>query len=267
VLWRAGGEPPKAADCGLGAAYDHLIATERLRSRLWEDDTITRDAAIAALVEGKAYWSLGSNPDPVSDARTAVGNLPMPLMNRVMRLLFAHPLWEVAETAASVLASITVEVPDTLEILRELLDGGNDLHWRIRYGAIEAAHCRPHFDPEARDDLFYQAVGDFFDDPHAGVRALCAENLVALIIEQAAASRQLLLERFRNQISYWFNEERDCWVLEHLFRLRKALEKSYDWENLVPLKPSSLLAGLTRWSDRGNFLAHIERVAAETGSL
>jgi hypothetical protein len=259
AMWGAGREPLTGADCGLRAAYDHLIATEHLRSHIAENDVVAREATIAALVERKTYWSLGNNPNPIGDARDALRNLPMPLLGQVIRLFFAHPLWEVGETAASVLASITVEVPHTLEILSEFLDTSKNQHWRVRLGAIEAAHCRPHLDPEARDDLFYRAVVDFFNDAHSGVRALCAENLVALIIEHAPASRKLLLKRFRDQLLYWFNEERDCWVLEHLFRLRKALENSYDWQKLFPLKSSSLLAGLTDWSDRKNFLAHIER--------
>jgi hypothetical protein len=260
VLWGAGGEPVESAARGLKAAYGPLIATERLRSHIARDRVITRSVTIAALVEREAYWSLGNNPNPIGDARGALGNLPMPLMRQVIRLFFAHPLWEVGETAASALASIAAEAPNILVILQDFLDCSKHQDWRIRLGAIEAAHCRPHCDPEARDDLFYQAVGDFFDNAHSVVRGLCAENLVALIIEHAPASRQLLLERFRDQISYWFNEEHDCWVLEHLFRLRKTLEKSFDWEKLFPLKSSSFLAALTSWSDRESFLVHIERL-------
>jgi hypothetical protein len=263
VWWRTGAEPPTIADAGLRAAYEQLVATECLRRRLCVDGAVAREPAIAALVEGNAYWSLGNDPDPISDARSALGSLPLPFLQEVIGLLFAHPLWEVGETAASVFSSITIEAPATLEILWELLDKSRGRHWRLRLGAIEAAYCRPHLEPEARDDPFLRAVADFFDDAHSSVRALCAENLVAMIIEQAAAARTLLLERFHDEIQYWFNEERDCWVLEHLFRLRKALEASCDWEALFPLRPSSLFAGLRRWSDRGLFLAHIERRAIE----
>jgi hypothetical protein len=259
ALWGSGEAAPNAEGCSLRAAYDHLTATERLRRRIAEDGVTANHPTIAALVEKSAYWSLGNHPDPISDARDALGDLPVPLLSRVIRLLFSHPVWEVGETAASVFASITVELPGTLEILQELLDASGNQPWRVRFGAIEAAYCRPHFDPEARDDPFYRAVGDFFDDRHSGIRALCAENLVGLIIEQAPASRKLLLERFRDQILYWFNEERDCWVLEHVFRLRKTFENSYDWETLFPLQASSLLAGLPRWSDRAGFLEHIEQ--------
>jgi hypothetical protein len=76
------------------------------------------DTAIRALLDG--YFSLGRFVGRFRRAREALAQRADLL--ELMRLFFAHPLWAVAEAAASVLSSIIEESPACRTIIIELFD-------------------------------------------------------------------------------------------------------------------------------------------------
>jgi hypothetical protein len=169
-------------------------------------------------------------------------------------LLFSHPLWDVAETAASVLSSLIEVDAEQKRIVIALFD---DPYWRVRFGAIETAYMLVTVD---RMETFRQAVNRFCDDPNSRVRALCAEDLVAYILERPPLLRESYLNQFSRAIQVWLNDS-DCWVLEHMFRLLRVLDRDgYDCTKLFSSSMPYLLDGLANWKElrRETFLTHIE---------
>jgi hypothetical protein len=241
---------PPDADAGTRAAYDNFQKTEDLRERLLAAPEIKANKSILRLV--KDFYALGCDLDQIPDAEQAIGDHSQ--LENVMRLLFSHPLWNVAETAASVLTSIAERDEQQKATITRLLD---DAYWRVRFGAIETAYQLVYVDRT----LFESAVDKFYGDPNSRVRALCAENLVAYIRDRAPRLRGDYLERFAVPISRWIQDD-DCWVLEHVFRLLKTVSNDgYDCSGLFRSGMPYLLDGLGDWKNlrREAFLVHIEK--------
>jgi hypothetical protein len=171
-----------------------------------------------------------------------------------MRLFFSHPLWNVAEVAASVLESMIEADRGKQAIVFALFD---DPYWRVRFGAVEAAYQLAEVD---RNALFGTAVKRFHRDENSRVRALCAENLIAYILERPTVRREQLLKEFGVAIRSWIGDG-DAWVLEHVFRLLTNLARDgQDVSGLLPVPMPVLLDGLGDWRNlrRETFLTHIE---------
>jgi hypothetical protein len=134
----------------------------------------------------------------------------------------------------------------------------------VRFGAIEAAFAIRHLDRAA---AFFEAVRRFHHDPNCRVRALCAENLVSMIVNRGALVDRLVVQ-FASEIGVWLCDE-DCWVLEHVFRLVHRLdERGADLTPLFAGGVSRLFADDPNWyrRDREHFLVHIERRKRESPS-
>jgi hypothetical protein len=173
-----------------------------------------------------------------------------------MRLLFSHPLWDVAETAASVLMSLIEADQTKREIVCALFDEPN---WRVRFGAIETAFQFAEIDRMA---LFAEAVRRFYGDGNSRVRALCAENLISYILERPQALRADYLADYKPAIERWLRDD-DCWVLEHVFRLlRKLSSDGFACDEFFASGRPVLLEGLPNapWHElpRETFLTYIE---------
>jgi len=206
---------------------------------------------VRALLDG--YFSLGRFVGRFRRARAELAKRSDLL--ELMRLFFAHPLWAVAEAAASVLSSIAEDDPARRAIVSGLFD---DPNWRVRFGAIEAAFAIRHLDQAA---AFFEAVRRFHNDPNCRVRALCAENLVAMIVVRGPVGSDQLLGDFAAEIGTWLRDE-DCWVLEHVFRLVRRLDaRGADLAPLLADGVSRLVENDPEWYRLGreDFLTHIER--------
>jgi hypothetical protein len=246
------GDQPLAADADEGTreAYENFQRTEAFRQELLKAPDVVASAPVHSLVN--RFNVLGRNPTQIRAAEEPLSSFPRLL--DIIRLLFAHPLWDVAETAASVLSSIIEVDPDQKRIVTTLFD---DPYWRVRFGAIETAYMLVTVD---RMETFRQAVDRFCDDKNSRVRALCAEDLVAYILERPPLLRGHYIDQFSRAIQVWLNDN-DCWVLEHMLRLLRALDSDgYDCAKLFPSSMPYLLDGLTNWKDlrRETFLTHIE---------
>lgn len=242
--------PSAGADVGTQAAFANFRRTATMQQALLDEPAIKEAAAIHGLV--KDFFNLGRNPKRISRAQ---GHLEdSPYLTELMRLFFSHPLWNVAEVAASVLEAMIQNDRARQAIVFDLFD---DPYWRVRFGAIETAYQHAEMD---RNALFGAAVKRFHSDANSRVRALCAENLIAYILERPAVRRKQLLSDFREAIDAWIKDD-DAWVLEHVFRLLTELARDgQDVNGLLPTPMPFLLDGLGDWGSlrRDTFLTHIE---------
>jgi len=261
VPFMAAGRPTKGAsrdsDADVRATYRFFQKTEILRRQL---EKVEDQPKVLRLVRN--FYKLGADPDEISETEEELKVSPR--LEQLMRLFFSHPLWNVAETAASVLTSIIEKETDRQQqdqaraIVAQLLFGA-ETYWRVRFGAVETAYQLIAFD---NMDLFGRAIDCFFKDRNSRVRALCAEDLVANILDRPPRLRAPVLKRFKKAIACWIKDE-DCWVLEHVFRLLRTLEADgFDPSLLFTKQMPPLLDGLpkTGWDKlpRATFLAHIE---------
>ena len=272
--FRAGELLTPDADAGTQNAYRHFQRAQSLRQRMRGVADLGRDKAIACLIEEDDFFRLGSNPELISDAEETLQDSPH--LMEMMGILFAHPLWNVAETAASVLTSIIERDERHKIIVNSLFE---HRYWRVQFGAIEAAYQLAATD---RMTLFGKAVRRFYAHENSRVRALCAENLIAYILDRPADLREFYLRppdkeaksnnpdiSFHAEIERWLKDA-DCWVLEHVFRLLKTLDRDRSPRAGQSTTSSSffangmppLLDGLPRsdWDrlPRETFLKHIE---------
>jgi TIR domain-containing protein len=243
-------DPPPDTDAETHAAYTAFQQTLALRRNLVEMPEIKSRPKLARMIED--YVGLGSN---LASIRAGADGLAgCPLLPDVMRLLFSHALWDVAETAASVLTSFVEADSKKAAIVADLF---GDASWRVRFGAIETAYQLAAVD---RMQLFGEAVRRFYKYPVCRVRALCAENLISHILERPAYLRGKYLEEFAEPIARWVRDD-DCWVLEHVFRLIKRTEQDGgDTSSFFRGGTPHLLEGLGDWGNlpRETFLLHIE---------
>lgn len=203
------------------------------------------------------YFRLGEDPMQVESAKGELAGLDDPTLRTFIRLMFAHPVWAVAEAAATALSELAEDDPARqrrrLAIVRDLLA---DADWRVQFGANEAAYALRHIDPE----LFHGAVEKFFDHWNCKIRGLAAENLTAAILNAGPKRRNALLARHALQIKAWLRDE-DCWVLEHVYRLFSTLDaRNVAFADLLEEGVSRLFVGAPDWYalDREAFLVHIE---------
>jgi len=203
------------------------------------------------------YFRLGEDPMQVENAKGQLAHLDDATLRAFMRLMFAHPVWAVAEAAATALSKLIDEDParskGRLGIVRTLL---HDEDWRVQFGANEAAFALRFVDSE----LFHGSVVTFFNHPNCKIRGLAAENLTATILNAGPRRRAVLLARHAPQIRAWLRDE-DCWVLEHVYRLFSTLHaRKIDFDDLMKDGVSRLFEGAPEWFALGReeFLVHIE---------
>jgi hypothetical protein len=215
------------------------------------------------------YFQLGQKPNYIDDeGRVALDKLDKHDLAIVMRVLFSHPIWSVAESAATVLSGLIVDHKEKraerLQIIRDLLSDKSN--WRAQFGANEAAFAVRHVDPE----LFEQSVRDNYKHWNCKIRGLCAENLISQMLNSGAETRNKMYKQYKVEIAKWVVDD-DCWVLEHVFRLfhttrdapitetKQGRKVSVNPNTLA--KKSKLLLNVKDWHrlDRETFLSTIEK--------
>jgi hypothetical protein len=189
----------------------------------------------------------------------------------VLRLLFGHPLWSVAEAAANVVADLysdatadkdTGAAGDYRAAITNLLEPS--LPWRVRFGAVEAAY-QIRLDESPRGKTFADAVRRFYRDDSSKLRGLCAENLFSVMLNANNKRRLEIEAALANEIAAWVADE-DCWVLEHVHRYfhTLALRDNGGLRDAgtaaLASHGSRLCHGLDAWwlEKREDFLTYIE---------
>jgi hypothetical protein len=238
--------PGAGGDENVLSAWRMLNEAEAQRQELLNDKSLPESTR--NLLE--QYRTLGTNKQPIEAASADLETSPA--LGRIMRVLFAHPLWDVAEDAASVLSDMA---PATARpVIAALL---SDPSWKVRYGAIEAAFGFRYVD---NYELFSKAVRQFYNDPNCRLRALCLENFAAQALASEPDQRRRWCADFSQPIKSWVKDE-DCWVLEHVYRLFRQLDNfGDDYQPLLADGVSRLFEGCLGWCtmERGEFLRAIE---------
>ncbi len=247
-------QPPDAsADERVRAAHSSLRQTEDLRQEILKDVKLPSEVESAL----KGYYRLGVDSDLIPQDAAIVKR--MSGLRKMFEVLFAHPLWTVTESAASLLASVLDDEPQREELIVDLFQ--HPL-WRVQYGAAEASFLARFTN---RHQLFSKAIETFYQHPEPLLRCNVAENLAAWIADTLPSKRMALLQRFEKQVRFWItNENEDAWILDHVYRLFHLLWQEglkQEVTGLMDAGVSSLLAGDRVWytMERQEFLLQIER--------
>lgn len=260
IAVESGGAASDDSD-GVRHALAHLSALKAETTAILQAGMEMPPAVVTLL---RDYFSLGRDPGIVWQTRAwfrSSDDSQTPATfdtRRVLKLLLGHPLWSVQEAAASVLSWLVEEGSLEKEAVRELF--GADEPWRVRFGAVEAAYQLRDVDA----DLFDEAVTRFYNDKVCRLRSLCAENLIASILNGGRREREALIERYRHCLEFWLMDD-DCFVLEHLYRLFSRLAPTHPSLATLGSEPTNpLLQGERTWwqLERDSFLARID--AAKT---
>jgi hypothetical protein len=265
--------PPDREDQEVKAEYAYLLQLVE-----WQDHLLKRfagDDFFEHILTG--YFSTGAN-DEWKKSTSKFENLSISdELLPLLRLLYGHPLWSVAESAASVLAALlsgakgdAAKVGAYTSVIEQLL--ARELPWRVRYGALETAYLI-HLDEETKHQTFFKGVRLHYNDPVSKIRGLCAEDLFSIMLNSSDQQRVAYEGEFESVIERWLVDD-DCWVLEHVYRYFSSLQKRADKEKKnAPFPPSAsierfknseqspLVDGLGEWwrKDRREFLEYIER--------
>jgi hypothetical protein len=224
------------------------------------------------------YFFIGVDTSAIDKAEKAIRSLwTTPELMDLFRLLFGHPLWSVAESAANVLAKLlgkakeenrTAECAAYVGMLERLFDRRQP--WRVRYGAVEAAFLI-RLDEEPNHTTFFKAVRKFYNDPISKMRGLCAENLLSIMLNAGDFQRERYERDFEKEIARWLRDT-DCWPLEHVYRYfhalharaakgnkdRKRVQASID--RFARKRRSRLTRDIGRWweMNRAEFLSNLD---------
>jgi hypothetical protein len=247
-------EPPAERPRDVREDLDSLLQTEKQRQQLLARPGVRDSQSIQRILD--SYYRLGVGPEQIRAAHPALRASAD--SQAVFKVLLAHPLWAVGEAAASVLASIVDDNQYAGHRISDLF--GHD-HWRVQFGAAEAAFLARFKD---KNRLFRQAVATFHQHPEPLLRGNCAENLTAWILDSSPNERTELLREFELPLGAWLrNDEEECWVLDHIHRLFRTLilqGHEADCKPLLDGGVSYLLAGDPTWYALGrqDFLRRIE---------
>jgi hypothetical protein len=252
-VFARGQKLPDDADAALAAAYGSLDRIHALRRELLDAKPPLPTEIKTAL---ESYYELGVKPELIPQDPSLLKQVTG--IEKIFEILFAYPLWDVTETAASWLASLVDEDPLSAHYISDLF---NDELWRVRYGAAEAAFLARF---RNNNRLFSDAIRKFYRESEPLLRGDIAENLAAWVLDTVPSRRVDLLNEFEPQLSYWIsNEDEDAWILDHVYRLFHQLWLDKLDLTATPLantRASSLIAGEPAWYtlDRQPFLLRIE---------
>ncbi len=269
-----GATPPESEAEDVRAEYIYRLRLEGWQEKLGK--LFRNEPIVAGIVTD--FFSIGSDTKRLEEAAEPLRALPLTdTLAPLFCLLFGHPLWSVAEWAASVFAARLRDAKNDPEktrahiaMIEALFE--RDLPWRVRYGAMETAF-QIRLTEKPHHSTFFKGVRLFYSDPISKIRGLCAENLLSIMLNGSDKQRVAYEFQFRREIRRWLRDE-DCWVLEHVHRYFHALHEraqiekkdaryrpSLSIRRFMTGKRSPLTSGLGEWwtQDRQAFLEGIEK--------
>jgi hypothetical protein len=219
---------------------------------------LERDSPFKELLEH--YAQLRVHPELVREAFRS-GKVSPDVENdelvETAAVLLQHPLWEIAETAASEIRYLFGRKTESLaEIVRSRIELDN---WRLQYGLLELAFSLRLEQPA----LWEYAVEKTYMSTNGRVRSLCAENTVTSILACGDSLLFRRLESSRTLIDFWFSQsDQDCsFVLESCHRLFSTLyQRRVRIQPYLPASIPPILGETKDWYklDRAKFLQQIE---------
>jgi hypothetical protein len=239
-------QPSAESPDSVRRAYDSLVKTEKRRQDLLQGGQLAE--AVASSL--KSYYQLGVKEKEIRKAQSELKSGAA--LAAWCEVLFAHPLWEVTESAASVLASIVDEKPDAAQVISELFD--HDL-WRVQFGAA--------FLPPSRAAAARQLRGEFdrLDSGQSprGTEGSARRIPAAGLLLDSEQPRRLLGPRSRLSV---VPRTAGGWAAagERVAVVRDSLTPAGRGAEVVPARPTVLPApyrGTQALTGRGNVKAWV----------
>lgn len=197
----------------------------RLKCEKYVADQSGPGCPLLALLE--KFDFLGPNDPAISRSFSALkaameeGGEAARIARDVIKLLFSHSLWAVAEGATTLVTDLVDDDLGNLRLIGSLLDE-EDAYWRVRYGAIDAS-----FNVRDRDQyqLLRRALKENFGHPNCRVRGICFDDFFAWVRLAAEADRMAILNEFEPQLRHALTHANDCWELEYIYLLFSFLHE------------------------------------------
>ncbi|MES2936565.1 MAG: AAA family ATPase [Pseudomonadota bacterium] len=189
------------------------------------------------------------------------------LLNIVVRLML-HPAWDITETGASLVADL-IKRQDRARRPWWLIDRllqADPTHWRLLYGALDAAFNAGPLDGYVK---FRQALLAMGRLPQCRVRGICADDLRMWLKRASPPERRKWLTdpEVRKLLKCWLKTADDIWLLEYLHLIFS--EMAQPASGVADLVPGLMPAKLSRYlctdatrsfhvMDADEFLAAVE---------
>ncbi len=228
-----------AVPAGHSPAMASLIEQQALATRLGEalstDSRFEHGAALGDWQDlRETLWPMAHQQcgkDYVGEALVVLhglGERPEGLAFDLVRLLMLHPLWDVGECGANLLADLVKRSQGRCMAWVDALMASGDAHWRLRYGAVDAAYTAGTTDGYAKflDVVVRAGHSSAQRDPYGRVRGICADDLYAFLEQQDSMRRRSLLaadQPLTGLLQHWLATADDIWLLEYLHALMQLL--------------------------------------------
>jgi hypothetical protein len=254
--------PGEAAAAGAAPGLASVLAQQALAARLGQalrGDPLFAAGAVLADQQDlrETLWPMAHQQcgkEYVGDALCellALGDAPQGFAFDVVRLLMLHPLWDVGECGANLLADLVKQSQGRCMAWVDALMESDEAHWRLRYGAVDAAFTAGTVDGYAkfREVVVVAGMADAQRDPYGRVRGICADDLYAYLERQDRAQRRLLLapgQPLARLVAHWLATADDIWLLEYLHALMRMLsaDRHAQAEVVEPLMRAPLAPAL-----------------------
>jgi hypothetical protein len=229
------------------AAAQHEYA-QRLRSDLLDHPFFGSAALEDLLTASDQQGDDSTLADHIEEIERALDNESHDDAINFIRLLMLHPLWNETERAANLVAMLIKRNPKARwPIIDELLRCESS-HWRLRYGAIDAAYTAGPYPLQACDAKyakFRELIVRYGREANPRIRGICADDLRAWINQCCRGERRRLLTSpdVANLIRGWLADADDIWLLEYLYLLFAFLDREDpgSCEALMPATLANLL--------------------------
>jgi len=258
LLSQRAGTAPGSAPALATVLQQHRLA-DQLAKRLQSDPLLDIGGALCTVKDlSDAIWPQAHQQcgksvfDAALDPLAGIADEPNGFAFDLVRVLMLHPLWDVTECGANLLADLIKHCRDKplMSWIDALLDS-DVAHWRLRYGAVDAAYTAGRVDGHAK---FIQAVlkagySDSQSDPYGRVRGICCDDLNAYMKDLDGEQRRALLAPDRPLgalVRHWLETADDVWLLEYLHALMHmlALQRPALPEVANALMPATLAEAL-----------------------
>jgi hypothetical protein len=235
VLLAPGGSVAPGASAALGTVVAQQQLARRLGEALSADARFDGDGALKRQSDlRETLWPLSHQQcgkDYIGDALQALhalGERPEGFTFDLVRLLMLHPLWDVGECGSNLLAELVLLSQGRCMAWVDALMASDEAHWRLRYGAVDAAYTAGMADGYAKflEVVVIAGKSDAARDPYGRVRGICADDLYAFLKPQDSSSRRALLapgQPLAGLLRHWLATADDIWLLEYLHALMRLL--------------------------------------------
>jgi len=251
---------------------------EQLRERL-RRHALFESGPMKRALEALSSWAAQQSDrtvldDCFADLERAIDGQDRDAALDFIRLLMLHPLWNETERGANLVAKLIKRQTankDRWWIIDALL-AADAQHWRLHYGATDAAYTAGSVDGYAKFIAAVTQVGLRGGPANCRVRGICADDLCSWFQDASLGDRAELLrdDRVVTLLQCWLATADDVWLLEYVHGLFEQLSGDGDRPSIALIKPHfpPTLSPYLRFDgrafyqvDQADFMIEIERRA------